>query len=75
MKQPIQTEEERTMAMRVETDAAERDRLPNAAIALRKSWPSSGSDAGTKLAGVTAWSFCVAGSSLSGCSWRACSKE
>jgi len=53
MKQPIQTEEERTMAMRVETDAAEQDQLAQcgcsteeivAFLWLRRWYQTGGSD-------------------------------
>jgi hypothetical protein len=53
MKQQIQTEEERTMAMRVETDAAERDQLAQcgystaeivAFLWLRRWYQTGGSD-------------------------------
>src|SRR5258708_11128207 len=36
MKQPIQTEEERTMAMRVETDAAEQDQLAQSGLSTEE---------------------------------------
>ena len=68
MNHQIQAEEERALAMRVETDAAERDQLAQCGLSTEEMWPSSGSDAGTKLAGVTAWSFCATGSSSSGSS-------
>ena len=36
MKQPIQTEEERTMAMRVETDSAEQDQLAQCGLSTEE---------------------------------------
>jgi hypothetical protein len=53
MRQPIQTEEERTMAMRVETDAAEQDQLAQCGLStaeivaflwLRRWYQTGGSD-------------------------------
>jgi len=63
MKQPIQTEEERTMAMRVETDAAEQDQLAQCGLSteeivaflwLRRWYQTGGSD---RMALVRHWKF------------------